>query len=127
LGQEEPGVLRGVSASPGLAIGQVAKLVRPVVQVEEYGADSALERQQLREAVAGTRSDIEAESAEAGESQGEILLAHRIILEDPALLTEAEKWIGLGKSAGWAWQAAARSWEERIRSLKSGLLAGRAA
>ncbi|MBV8525713.1 MAG: HPr family phosphocarrier protein, partial [Acetobacteraceae bacterium] len=67
LGQEEPGVLRGVSASPGLAIGQVAKLVRPVVQVQEYAADSALERQQLREAVAATRSDIEAESAEAGE------------------------------------------------------------
>jgi len=126
-GQEEPGVLRGVSASPGLAIGKVAKLVRPVVQVQEYAADSALERQQLHEAVAATRSDIEAESAEAGESQGEILLAHRIILEDPLLVAEAEKWIGLGKSAGWAWQAAARSCEERIRSLKSGLLAGRAA
>ena len=126
-GQDEPGVLRGVSASPGLAIGQVAKLVRPVVQVEEYAVDSALERQQLHEAVAATRSDIEAESAEAGESQGEILLAHRIILEDPLLVTEAEKWIGAGKSAGWAWQAAARSCEERIRSLKSGLLAGRAA
>ena len=74
-----------------------------------------------------TRSDIEAESAGAGESQGEILLAHRIILEDPLLVTEAEKWIGEGKSASWAWQAAARSCEERIRSLKSGLLAGRAA
>ena len=79
--QEEPGVLRGVSASPGLAIGRVAKLIRPVVQVEEYAADSALERQQLHEAVAATRSDIEAESVEAGESQGEILLAHRIIQE----------------------------------------------
>jgi multiphosphoryl transfer protein len=127
LGKEEPGVLRGVSASPGLAIGRIAKLVRPVVQVDEYAADSAVERQQLHEAVAATRSDIEAESAEAGESQGEILLAHRIILEDPLLVTEAEKWIGLGKSAGWAWQMAARSCEERIRSLKSGLLAGRAA
>jgi len=127
LGKEEPGVLRGVSASPGLAIGRVTKLVRPVVQVDEHAADSAVERQQLHEAVAATRSDIEAESAEAGESQGEILLAHRIILEDPLLVTEAEKWIGLGKSAGWAWQTAARSCEERIRSLKSGLLAGRAA
>jgi phosphoenolpyruvate-protein phosphotransferase len=127
LGQEEPGVLRGVSASPGLAIGQVAKLIRPVVQVEEYAVDRALERQQLHKALAATRSDIEAESAEAGESQAEILLAHRIILEDPLLVTEAENWIGQGKSASWAWQAAARSCEERIRSLKSGLLAGRAA
>jgi phosphoenolpyruvate-protein phosphotransferase len=125
--QEEPGVLRGVSASPGLAIGQVAKLVRPMVQVEEYAPDSALERRRLHEAVAATRSDIEAESVLAGESQGEILLAHRIILEDPLLVTEAEKWIGQGKSASWGWQAAARSCEERIRSLKSGLLAGRAA
>ena len=126
-GQEEPDVLQGVSASPGVAIGRVAKLVRPVVHFEEYAVDSALERKRLHEAVAATRSDIEAERAEAGESQGEILLAHRIILEDPLLVTEAEKWIGQGKSADWAWQAAARACEEQIRSLKSGLLAGRAA
>jgi len=127
VGHEEPGVLRGVSASPGVAIGRVAKLVRPVVHVEEFAADSALERKQLHEAVAATRSDLEAEHAEAGESQGEILLAHRIILDDPLLVTEAEKWIGQGKSASWAWQAAARACEKQIRSLKSGLLAGRAA
>jgi multiphosphoryl transfer protein len=126
-GREEPGILRGASAAPGLAIGRVAKLVRPVVKVEEYAADSAREKERLHAAVATTRGDIEAESAEAGESQGEILLAHRIILEDPLLVTEAEKWIGQGKSASWAWQAAARSCEDRIRSLKSGLLAGRAA
>jgi multiphosphoryl transfer protein len=125
--EEEPGVLRGVSASPGLAVGQVAKLVRPVVQVDEYGQDSELERQHLHEAVALVRRDIEVEGAQAGESQSEILLAHRIILDDPLLVTETEKWIGQGKSAGWAWQAAARSCEEQIRSLKSGLLAGRAA
>jgi multiphosphoryl transfer protein len=125
--QEEPNILQGVSASPGLSIGQVARLVRPVVQVPEYATDGALERQQLHAAVAATRSDLEAESAGAGQSQGEILLAHRIILEDPLLVTEAEKKIEEGKSAGWAWQAAARSCEERIRSLKSGLLAGRAA
>lgn len=89
--------------------------------------DSALERKQLHEAVALTRSDLEAESTGAGESQSEILLAHRIILEDPLLVTEAEKWIGEGKSASWAWQAAARTCEDRIRSLKSGVLAGRAA
>jgi multiphosphoryl transfer protein len=86
-----------------------------------------LERQHLHEAVALVRRDIEVEGAQAGESQSEILLAHRIILDDPLLLTETEKWIGQGKSAGWGWQAAARSCEERIRSLKSGLLAGRAA
>ena len=125
--EEEPGVLRGVSASPGLAVGKVAKLVRPVVQVDEYGQDSELERQHLHEAVALVRRDIEVEGAEAGEGQSEILLAHRIILDDPLLVTETEKWIGQGKSAGWAWQAAARFCEEQIRSLKSGLLAGRAA
>jgi len=126
-GPEEADVLRGVSASPGVAIGRVAKLVRPAVQVEEYAVDGTLERKRLHEAVAATRSDIEAERAEAGESQGEILLAHRIILEDPLLVTEAEKWIGQGKSADWAWQEAARACEEQIRSLKSGLFAGRAA
>jgi len=33
---------RGVSASPGLAVGRVAKLVRPVVKVEEYAGDATL-------------------------------------------------------------------------------------
>ncbi len=43
-GQDEPNVLRGISASPGLAIGQVARLVRQVVQVQEYAVDSAAEK-----------------------------------------------------------------------------------
>lgn len=126
-GEVRPGRLRGVSASPGLAVGQVAKLVRPVVQVPESAADPAEERRALQAAVAATRADIEAESVAAGDEQGEILLAHRIILEDPLLVAEAEKWIAEGKSAAWAWQRAARSCEERVRSLKSGVLAGRAA
>jgi phosphoenolpyruvate-protein phosphotransferase len=126
-GEVRPGILRGVSASPGLAVGQVAKLVRPVVQVPESAADPAEERRALQAAVAATREDIEAESVAAGDQQGEILLAHRIILEDPLLVAEAEKWIAEGKSAAWAWQRAARSCEERVRSLKSGVLAGRAA
>jgi multiphosphoryl transfer protein len=126
-GEVRPGILRGVSASPGLVVGQVAKLVRPVVQVPESAADPAEERRALQAAVAATRADIEAESVAAGDQQGEILLAHRIILEDPLLVAEAEKWIAEGKSAAWAWQRAARSCEERVRSLKSGVLAGRAA
>src|SRR4029077_1423904 len=35
--QEEAGIFRGVSASPGLAVGRVAKLVQPVVKVKEHG------------------------------------------------------------------------------------------
>lgn len=126
-GEVRPGILRGVSASPGLVVGQVAKLVRPVVQVPESAADPPEERRALQAAIAATRADIEAESVAAGDQQGEILLAHRIILEDPLLVAEAEKWIAQGRSAAWAWQQAARSCEDRVRSLKSGVLAGRAA
>jgi len=46
-GQEEAGIFRGISASPGLAVGRVAKLA--VVKVEEYGADASLEKNKLRE------------------------------------------------------------------------------
>ena len=126
-GQEDAGIFRGISASPGLAVGRVAKLVRPVVKVEEYGADATLEKNKLSEAVAAARSELEAEAMAAGNGQSEILLAHRIILEDPQLVTEAENWIGRGRSAAWAWQTAAQACEERVKSLKSGLLAGRAA
>ena len=125
--REETGIFRGVSASPGLAVGRVAKLLRPVAKIEEYGADAAVERSKLREAVAVTRGELDAEAAAAGNGQCEILLAHRILLEDPELVTEAENWIGQGKSAGWAWQTAADGCVDRIKSLKSGVLAGRAA
>jgi phosphotransferase system HPr (HPr) family protein len=125
--QEEAGIFRGVSASPALAVGRVARLLQPVVKVKEYGADATVERNKLHEAVAVTRSELDAEAAAAGNGQSEILVAHRILLEDPQLLTEAENWIGQGKSAGWAWQTAAHGCAERIKSLKSGVLAGRAA
>jgi multiphosphoryl transfer protein len=125
-GQEEAGIFRGISASLGLAVGRVAKLVRPVVKVEEYGGNATLEKNKLSEAVAAARSELEAEAIAAGNGQSEILLAHRIILEDPELVTEAENWIGRGKSAAWAWQTAAQACEERVKSLKSALLAGRA-
>ena len=72
------------------------------------------------------RSEFEAEAIAAGNGQSEILLAHKIILEDPQLVTEAENLIGRGKSAAWAWQTAAQACEESVKSLKSGLLAGRA-
>ena len=121
--QEEAGIFRGVSASPGLAVGRVAKLVQPVVKVKEHGADATVERNKLHEAVAVTRGELDAEAAAAGNGQSEILLAHRILLEDPQLLAEAENWIGQGKSAGWAWQTAAHGCAERIKSLRSGVLA----
>jgi phosphoenolpyruvate-protein phosphotransferase len=125
--QEKVGTFRGISASPGLAVGRIAKLVRPAVEVEEYGADATVERNKLHEAVAVTGGELEAEAAAAGNGQSEILLAHRILLEDPLLVAEAENWIDQGKSAGWAWQTAAHGCAERIKSLKSGVLAGRAA
>lgn len=125
--QDVPGALRGVAASPGLAVGRVAKLVCPVVRIREHGAGEAIEKQQLHEAIAATRSELQAERVAAGESQVEILLAHQIILEDPLLVAEAERWIGQGKSAAWGWQSAAGSCEARIRTLKNGFLAARAA
>jgi multiphosphoryl transfer protein len=130
VGSELPAPLhtfRGISAATGVALGRAVKLSRPVFEVAEHGADPRIERQRLQDAISTARVEIETQIAAGGQSQSEILLAHRILLEDPLLVSEAEESIEHGKSAAWAWRAAAQNCQKRVAGLKSGLLAGRAA
>jgi phosphotransferase system HPr (HPr) family protein len=130
VGSELPAPLHtflGISASTGVALGRAVKLSRPVFEVAEHGADPRIERQRLQDAISTARVEIETQIAAGGQSQSEILLAQRILLEDPLLVSEAEESIEHGKSAAWAWRAAAQNCQKRVAGLKSGLLAGLAA
>jgi phosphocarrier protein FPr/phosphocarrier protein len=112
------GRLRGVTASPGLAIGPAAHLRRTEIAVAEAGQGAARETQALAGALTEIRSEIDqALAVETQATRKAILAAHAAFAEDSELLAEAERLIGQGKSAGFAFRAAARRFADALRAL----------
>ena len=127
---EEPGVLRGVGASSGLAVGKVFQLRRQEMEVTEIGGDPAHERRRLDAALEQAKGELEMlqtrMNAEADPAKAGIFAAHRELLDDPDLVEVAQAGIAAGKSAGYAWKRAYSAQVERLASLKNELLAARA-
>jgi phosphocarrier protein FPr/phosphocarrier protein len=121
----EPGLLRGVMAAPGLAIGQAVRFVSVDIAVVEAGSGPTLERAALDGALAQVRHRIGA-AAEAGDAARKAILgAHLAFLEDPELTAGAHKLIDQGKSAGFAWRKAVGGYVDALRGLGDRRLAER--
>ncbi|MBI1687083.1 phosphoenolpyruvate--protein phosphotransferase, partial [Caulobacter hibisci] len=121
----EPGVLRGVMAAPGLAIGQAVRLAVEAINVAEAGQGEPAELAALDGALEAVRSRI-ASAAETGDpARKAILAAHLAFLEDPELTAGARKLIGEGKSAGFGWRRAVGGYVEALRGLGDRRLAER--
>jgi phosphocarrier protein FPr/phosphocarrier protein len=110
--------LKGVMASPGLAVGKAVRLFVEELAVVEAGQGAAHERAALNTAIAAVGAKI-AREAESGEGQARraILSAHAAFLEDPELTGQAARLIGEGKSAGFAWRSAIGAYVEALRGL----------
>nr|WP_298138037.1 phosphoenolpyruvate--protein phosphotransferase [uncultured Pseudomonas sp.] len=125
--QPGDGQLRGVCASPGLALGWVVQIAEPELSLDELGQGETLELQHLRQGLATAWEQLASmRLAQAGGPQVEILQAHQELLEDPDLLEQAEAMIAAGKSAAFAWYRACMSSAERLADLQNALLAERA-
>jgi phosphocarrier protein FPr len=121
------GELRGVCASPGLALGQVVQIAEPELVLDEQGQGEAAERQSLRQGLGTAWEQLATmRLAQAGGPQAEIFQAHQELLEDPDLLKQAGALIARGKSAAFAWHRACSDSAERLAQLHSALLAERA-
>ena len=124
------GLLVGVPASPGVAVGQVFRLEQDDIVVEERGADPALEQRALDTAIGTARMQIESLqdrlTAEADAARAEIFAAHQVLLDDPEVLEGAAAEIRAGASAAHAWRTAYTSQAERLLALDNPVLAGRA-
>jgi phosphoenolpyruvate-protein phosphotransferase/dihydroxyacetone kinase phosphotransfer subunit len=124
--------LRGVAASPGVAIGPARALRDAAGPPPERAADSPDDerarldeaREAARAAVAGDR---EAMAGRAGEAEAAIFDAHLALLDDDALLEPARAAIAAGATAERAWFDAAEGAAERFRGLDDALLRERAA
>jgi phosphocarrier protein FPr len=127
----DDGLLRGVSASPGVAVGAVYHLRHDDVVLEERAADPNHERRALDAAIAAAHLQLETLqerlAAEADTEKAAIFAAHQELLEDPEILDRASADIREGASAAYAWQRAYTGQAERLLGLKNELFAGRAA
>jgi phosphocarrier protein FPr/phosphocarrier protein len=119
------GVLRGVLAAPGLAIGKAVRLASSDIAVREAGEGVAHEEAALTAALEKVRAKIEANAAKGDKARKAILGAHLAFLEDPELAAGARRLIGEGKSAGFAWRFAVGGYVEALRGLGDRRLAER--
>jgi phosphocarrier protein FPr len=125
------GSLKGVPASPGVAIGRVFQLRHDDAVLEERAADPSHERRALDAAIAAAHLQLEALQArratEADADRSAIFAAHQELLEDPEVLDGAAELIQGGASAAYAWRRAYMQQADRVLALRNELLAGRAA
>ncbi|MFN2207408.1 MAG: phosphoenolpyruvate--protein phosphotransferase [Candidatus Promineifilaceae bacterium] len=132
LVESEDNIIPGVTASPGIAVGNIHRLRRrePVVDPRGSG-DPAVERGLLDRAIAHSAVELETLQArlraEADPAGAAVLAAHRELLHDPALLEKAQEAIDNQLSAAYAWQTAADTQAARLEQMENELLAARAA
>lgn len=124
-------LVAGISASPGIATGQVWQLQRERLIVAEQAADPAVQHRRLDQALASAAADLhhlhEEFLKKAGAARAAIFKAHRELLDDPALVTEAHQGVDAGHSAGWAFQRVYEDQAAALARLNEPLLAARAA
>jgi phosphocarrier protein FPr len=125
------GALKGVAASPGVAVGQVFQLRHDDEVLEERAADPNYERRELDAAISSAHLQLEAMRArmttETDADRAAIFAAHQELLEDPEVLDDAAEHIRNGATAAFAWREAYAAQADRLASLANPLFAGRAA
>jgi phosphoenolpyruvate-protein phosphotransferase/dihydroxyacetone kinase phosphotransfer subunit len=123
--------LRGVPASPGIAIGPARRLrlPEPVVPDDPAGTP-ADERARLEAALAAAGEELEevhaTVAARGGAAAADIFSAHAALLKDTAITTPALRHIDEGQAAARAWQSAAAEAAAAFRALDDPYLRERA-
>ncbi len=102
----QDGVIRGIVASRGFAVGRATHLVHPEPSVDEEGRGVATEKEALATARETVKERIGRVAASAHASTRDVLTAHLAFLDDETLIAGAEASITSGKSAGFAWRLA---------------------
>ncbi|KQN31827.1 PTS galactitol transporter subunit IIC [Sphingomonas sp. Leaf34] len=120
------GRLPGVTASPGIAIGQAGLFRLAEIAVVREGADAATERAALDAALATVADRLATKSATAIGAERAILTAHSALLDDPTLTDDAHAAIARGDSAAYAWRTAIRAQADALRATGDARLAERA-
>ena len=131
--QPAQGELAGVAASPGFAVGPIARIHYPVIEASpEPAGEAEVEWQRLRKAIQTAREQIGElcswAGKQAGESEAAIFDAQSLFLADPELNNRVQARIFSGhENAASAWQATVTEAAARLRDLGDPYLEARAA
>lgn len=117
------GLIHGVRAAPGLAIGRVFQFRASDIAVTEQGNGPAAESA----ALAAARERLLTIAEDSTGPGADIAAAHHSLIDDPELLSAAQHLIAEGKSAAFAWRGAIHSHADAIRATGDRLLIERIA
>jgi phosphocarrier protein FPr/phosphocarrier protein len=120
------GMLHGVVASRGFAVGPAALIDSEAPEPPQTGRGPAREAADLDRARDVVRRDLERLRAASSGLASEVLEAHLSFIDDPELLRSAQDSIARGSSAGQAWRDAVGRSIEALRRTGDPRIAERA-
>ncbi|HEY9699000.1 MAG TPA: phosphoenolpyruvate--protein phosphotransferase [Trichocoleus sp.] len=127
---DDPNLILGVAASPGVAVGKTYRIQHQEINVAETAGNPSEERHKFDQATAQAKLEIDAlrskvdRQADAGKAA--IFAAHQELLEDPELIDLTHELIDQGQSAAFAWKQTYSAQAQQLAQLKNALLAARA-
>ncbi|MDE2493900.1 MAG: phosphoenolpyruvate--protein phosphotransferase [Alphaproteobacteria bacterium] len=114
---DDPHVVRGVRAAPGMALGRAVHFKASEIAVAERGAGIARETSEFQRALAEVSSRLELAASSGDRQRRDILAAHIALLDDPELHRTTMALIEKGKSAGFAWREAVRGVANTFKAM----------
>ncbi len=123
--------LKGVLASPGMVIGKSLMMSEEEIKVNEQGGsvenELTLLNNALKQVHESINNDIAVANAKSQKTQVEIFNAHLNILQDPAIVENARKYISQGKSSAFAWSMSIKDSVSILQGSGNALLIERVA
>ena len=128
---KESKVLKGIPAAPGLAHGKTVIVTQEKLEIPHYEIEDVDgETQRLMGACDLSKDELSAFKEEVGgrtkSNESQIFEAHRMILEDVALLDRAKKAIQGGTNAEKAWMDAIEYFAQMMEQINDETLSSRA-
>ena len=127
----EPGVIRGVGAAPGIAVGPIFHFQQVEFNLDRPEVLSANGQMELPEALECAKSQLTELHQQMTEkklgNEAAIFEAHKELLDDPELMEAVQARIKTGQSSLKAWKATMDERAAAIAALNDPLLAARAA
>ncbi len=125
-----PATVYGISASPGLAVGKLARYHSQRFEIVDQPGDVVAEGEALEQAILAVQAEREALEISTRQrlsaAEAAIFAAQRELLADPVLVREALATIMQGHSAAWSWRQALQARIDVLQKVADPLLAARA-
>ena len=111
-------ICKGVSASPGLVLGQVSRLERHVETFSTGPFDPERELRQLESAVRTAQSELDSMAERAASTEQAILQFQSMMLDDEGMMNEVRFCIKAGISAAAAMDKVGQRYADQLANMK---------